>query len=395
MLENLNAVSWEQLRHAYGSAADVPDLILLLAEGDEEARQRAIWDLNGNIFHQGTRYEATPHVVPFLIELVGNEKTPDKEAVLYLLISLALGYEDDFLPEGFDPIAFRRNCEKTDTEMSSEKRAACKELASGPLIDIACYDAVEKAVPVFLRLFDDPDPKVRRAAAYTLAWFPNKADESIPKLLDLEVKATETATRAVIYIALGLLMRFQPKKEDELILKSKERLTSTLNNDASLILRASAATALAGQSDDARINDVLLEATMSPDQLQEWRDEIRFNGGNLSGYVALTLAHGDPGARDRVVRALCETLKCVNPYESIDITRSLLELLVAERATWIKDIPLDTLTTLEIEALTAIAEHGGWEIEGATFANYCQVVRAFGVPDTQEKLSIFLGKTNY
>jgi len=392
MLEKLDTVPWEQLRHAYAPAVDVPDLIRLLAEGDEEEREQATGDLHGNIFHQGTRYEATPHAVPFLIELLSTDKQPDKDKIAYLLVSLAMGYEDDFLPEGFDPILFRQQCEKTDAEMSPEKRAACKELASGPLLDVACYDAVEKGVPAFLLLLEDQDPKVRRAGAYALSWFPSKASVSIPKLLDLEVKQMEVATDVVVFLALGLLIRTQPQKDgDESTLQAKEKLTSALRSKGSLQLRAAAAIALAGQSDSPLVNDVLLEATMSPDQLQEWRDDIRFNGGNLSGYVALTLAHGDPTARDRVVHALCETLKCVNPYESIDVTRSLLELLVAERATWIKEIPPEDLTPLEAEALTAIATHGGWEIDGAIFTNYCQIVRAFGVPDSQEELLAYLG----
>ncbi|MEV4141189.1 hypothetical protein AB0J72_54620 [Dactylosporangium sp. NPDC049742] len=55
-LERLGDVPWAELGHAYGSAADVPDLILALRSQDADARARARWHLYGNIFHQGTRY---------------------------------------------------------------------------------------------------------------------------------------------------------------------------------------------------------------------------------------------------------------------------------------------------------------------------------------------------
>jgi len=62
----MDDIDWQSLRHAYGSADDVPDRLLSLADGDDSA----IGELLGNIYHQGSVYQASlrkrlpPHLPP-------------------------------------------------------------------------------------------------------------------------------------------------------------------------------------------------------------------------------------------------------------------------------------------------------------------------------------------
>ncbi|MFI7874443.1 hypothetical protein [Streptomyces salinarius] len=56
----LDAVPWQSLRHAYGPAEDVPELIRALYQDDETAAAEAMHELYGNIHHQGTVYPASP-----------------------------------------------------------------------------------------------------------------------------------------------------------------------------------------------------------------------------------------------------------------------------------------------------------------------------------------------
>src|SRR3984885_12690474 len=86
-LVGLNSIPWGELTHAYGAADDVPGLLLALrtpvpAEAGEDA---PLWQLFGNIWHQGTVYEATAYAVPFLIELAADRRTPDRLGILSLL----------------------------------------------------------------------------------------------------------------------------------------------------------------------------------------------------------------------------------------------------------------------------------------------------------------------
>jgi hypothetical protein len=73
LLDGLDRVRWAKLRHAYGSAEDVPHQLRAIAENTRRMDE-AVEALFSNIFHQGTVYQATTHAVPFLIELAREPK---------------------------------------------------------------------------------------------------------------------------------------------------------------------------------------------------------------------------------------------------------------------------------------------------------------------------------
>src|SRR5688572_2087947 len=91
MLEALPAINWSALQHAYGPATDVPDQLRKLASLDAEDRKRARWQLYGNIYHQGSVYEATSYAVPFLLEILRAPDTQEKHELLALLQAIAEG----------------------------------------------------------------------------------------------------------------------------------------------------------------------------------------------------------------------------------------------------------------------------------------------------------------
>ncbi|MEU6760676.1 hypothetical protein [Streptomyces sp. NPDC046685] len=84
----LDHVPWHTLTHAYGSAEDVPDLIRALFHEDEETVEEAIYELFGNIHHQGTVYPASAPAVPFLAHAV-HHVPGRREDLLILLATLA------------------------------------------------------------------------------------------------------------------------------------------------------------------------------------------------------------------------------------------------------------------------------------------------------------------
>lgn len=92
-VDDLDRIPWKDLTHAYGSADDVPDLLRALrtASPDLQGEESPLWQLFGNIWHQGTIYEATAYAVPFLIEIAANARTPDRPGVLALLGEIAKG----------------------------------------------------------------------------------------------------------------------------------------------------------------------------------------------------------------------------------------------------------------------------------------------------------------
>ncbi|MEZ6089128.1 MAG: hypothetical protein R3C05_14090 [Pirellulaceae bacterium] len=92
-MQGLDDVPWHTLQHAYGTAEDVPRLIrqLQIADPSHAQEESALWQLFGNIYHQGTVYEATSYAVPFLIQLLEDPSTQDPVGILGLLAAIAKG----------------------------------------------------------------------------------------------------------------------------------------------------------------------------------------------------------------------------------------------------------------------------------------------------------------
>ena len=86
-MDELDTIPWKKLTHAYGSADDVPELLreLKTMSPKSQGEDSPLWQLFGNIWHQGTVYEATSYAVPFLIELAANQNTPARIGILELL----------------------------------------------------------------------------------------------------------------------------------------------------------------------------------------------------------------------------------------------------------------------------------------------------------------------
>jgi hypothetical protein len=97
MLEKLDSVDWASLQHAYGSAADIPNLLRSLLSEDEQIRDNAIYELFGNIHHQGTVYEASSYAIPFLMEFLNCPEFLEKVDIAVLVICIA-GYYDVCAP---------------------------------------------------------------------------------------------------------------------------------------------------------------------------------------------------------------------------------------------------------------------------------------------------------
>jgi hypothetical protein len=131
MLEGLSRVAWVDLEHAYGSAADVPDLVRALRSAEVEVRQNARWHLYGNIFHQGTRYQASAYAAAFLLELLADPDTPDRTELLGLLMALAIGFDEAWLPDTFPVAAYRERAVGGDAVLRAVMAATAAEDSDG------------------------------------------------------------------------------------------------------------------------------------------------------------------------------------------------------------------------------------------------------------------------
>ena len=165
-MEKLDQVPWKQLKHAYGLAEDVPELLRALRTAPSDApndERSPLWHLFGNIWHQGTVYEATSYAVPFLLDLAADAQTPDRIGILGLLGEVATGTGD----------------------------YAAK-----------AHEAVAAGFDILLKVVKDTSD-VGLAAAHVLAQLPERGAETGPLLRSLLDAETRHLQRAGLILLLG------------------------------------------------------------------------------------------------------------------------------------------------------------------------------------------------
>jgi HEAT repeat protein len=324
-LAGLEEIDWAGLRHAYGPAGDVPGLLRGLAIGSPADRQHALDTLYGNIFHQGSRYEATAHAVPFLAGLAVDLRTPQRDAIVRLLVALAIGYDEAYLPAGVDIAGWRASIERmrsadsaqlsqeldawveaarneADREVRGMHRAVYDPAAELRMArdELVAYDAVRAEVPRLRGLLRDGDPRVRAAAAYLTGWFPQEAPGSVGALRVLLAAEARPGVAATAVVSAGLL------GDTDLI----PRLRKGLRGPEPLLRWADAiALARLGVA-DADVTGVLADACAEPPQPSP-EPTVSFLGGDLRGYAALALAMLEgrlpPSALDAILDGLART----------------------------------------------------------------------------------------
>ena len=90
ILEAVRDADWGSLWHAYGPATEVPAQLGAVITGDDATRDEAWWNLWGNIYHEGTIYEATVPAVPVLIALAAWRDYPDRAEGLTMLRQIGM-----------------------------------------------------------------------------------------------------------------------------------------------------------------------------------------------------------------------------------------------------------------------------------------------------------------
>jgi len=158
MLEKLDTIDWSSLSHAYGEASDVPDIIRALTSNDKEIRSDAIFELHGNIWHQGTVYEATAYAVPFLVELLEAPSVAGKSDILALLNAIARGSSYLEVHQSMDLFSAERNSEGFSAKLAQELDFVRR-----------AHDAVVEGTPIFLSLLSNKNVETRMWALYTLS----------------------------------------------------------------------------------------------------------------------------------------------------------------------------------------------------------------------------------
>jgi hypothetical protein len=253
-------------------------------------RHQALAQLSGNVVHQGTRWPASRHVVPFLVALVDDPATPDRPAVLDLLRLVGLGgREDQFLP--FDPASeFAAADGLGDAQIAMVVgRLANTEEFSDDEWDVAdavavrwdadAYWAFAAHTEAYLRWLTDPDPDVAARAAALLAWFP-ASDLTVTELLAVPADRGRDPVRASANLTLAHLTITDGAAVDR---RLAELLTAP-----TAVVRTTAAVALAYRLRD-RLPDPALSILVGAKDLDVLPASPPGWDRAMRGFVALAL----------------------------------------------------------------------------------------------------------
>lgn len=379
MFEGLDKINWEELEHAYGSARDVPDLIRALAVDDDDIREKTLYTLYGNIWHQGTVYQATPYAVPFLIELVKSPDVTRKYDLLIYLAHLAHGYS--YLDMHGDAFMFnetRENDEfqkKLDEELEWVKRT---------------HTAVGEGIEVYFNLLTLSDDDLSRMAVpYVLARFPEYRDKIIPRLRLLLPHEPNRLIRASLILAMSFLI------QDKTL---TDYFEPYLAPDEDLIVRACSAMAIARiarSSTPLRVVRLLIELLKHSGAIDEEYEQLTWSEGDVVADICTTLMHVGYAVLEPMIPDMVGALGRVDFTNALDCVDALL-YIVFDGKPLAEDTSVDQLNLNQRLVLKAILHSPNtWRMvlnDGKTMlnGNISSMMRAYGLPADPDAMRHFL-----
>lgn len=412
MFKQLDEIDWASMNHAYGSAEDVPQLIRDLADEDEETRNDAFFTAYGNIFHQGSRYEATAPAVPFLLEVLEQPEYADHAELLYLLAHLVMGYSQAYMPFGFaDEIAGMREelaalRARPDAERAEDEKDSLgwgtDEDWLGWIVGIT--EEVRKGVPRYVRLLGADDPRVRVAAAFLMSWLPEDVELCGPALWEAASNDPDDVVRANALIALTLAA------DDEFFAEYVPEVTGWLSDSEPIVQFATAVALGTRCPEDApdAIVQILLDAVARSGEQEHGDDDddataeadadedadgddwwIAWHDGDYGAYASEVLAFACADDPSRVVNAVAQALQGMHTRQAVNATGTVLALIFPRGFEGESAADLEPTQREFLQKLSEV--RNPWYLGEAQYADFSLIMSDFGLPSSIDELANFLG----
>lgn len=315
--EGIYGIRWKDLTHAYGSAEDVPDLIRALSTDD--GHEQAVDDFYSMLCHQGTVYNATAAVIPFLIELLHTCRDKERRYSFLRMLSDCANGASYLAVHGELDHSHEQKSKQFNAQLNEELRAVG-----------ATRTAVWQGFHVYISMVSDSCESVRIIAPYTLTSlcvvepFPEQLLSIEPCKMVIDaltrqlVEEPNQVVRASLIFALNALARHQPSLEsliDKYITDpasgKRERLAAALctalNHRMTTLAMDVLVTAVKNDETDCLFPDIF-----------PWIDE--------SGWTACILDQLAANAKDDQIEEILPVLLAEldgNKYECSAETRAL------------------------------------------------------------------------
>ncbi|QKW32858.1 HEAT repeat domain-containing protein [Actinomadura sp. NAK00032] len=183
MFSGLHDIDWSSMEHAYGSAEEVPGLLLALRSPDAEEREKALSRFYGAVHHQGDVYPCTTASLPFLFELADDVTTPGRADVVGLLVSIG-----------------------------SQALDHCDGPYGGSEAQLAAVAAMRGRIETLIGFSRDPNVRVRRAAIPALGLFMDDVDRASAVLRGRLPAEPGVVEQLLIVEAMGALALRLPER---------------------------------------------------------------------------------------------------------------------------------------------------------------------------------------
>jgi hypothetical protein len=412
-LAGLDDVAWSDVGHAYGPADDVPDLLRALTAHDADVREECVQRLYGNIFHQGTRYEATAYAVPFLARLALDPGTFRRAEIVDMLGSITVGYDEAHLPNGIDPAGQRAEYERLLSGRAQRMREFQRRVAVAPhaterqrrewrrqIYDyeaeiraaddrLEAYAAVRAQIPQLRALLAADDAELRASVAYLLAWFPeDEAAKSLAALTSLLEHEDDPRVTATAIITMGLIG--STELTPDLVRGLQNRLASTDSLE-----RWAAATALARLGDHGpEVARALADAAAQPPEAADTEGEegeedrlVRFLDGDIRGYSSLSLVLLADSVTPEVFDAILDGLARSSEIGAFSIAGATLRLAFPEGPA--EELsPFSDLDDRQQRVVRVLAD---LDTQTWHWGNFTDIVRAWRLPAWHTELRAYAG----
>jgi hypothetical protein len=383
MLEGLNDVEWDKLEHAYGSASDVPDFIRSLLSDDPDVRGQALWSLYGNIFHQGTRYEATPYAIPFIFELIKSPNTPEKVDLVKFTVDLALGYPEAYLPKGPNVDDWIQDA----AELKDHPEYIEDDWMRHIDTFINCYKTVLKNISTYYDCMRDSEEDLRLMAIFAVAWFRESSKESAVVIRELLEKESNDNVIASALLSLSMLDAYSEDTSD------LPRFKEYFSGEYDILIKISAAISLINvlQHDvDEEAIEFLIEKLPLMVQMEISPYDFPWNDGEIIGYVSEVLKFYGLESPEKIIPPMCKILKDLSGFQSFEITYSLLWMTFhdpSEERDWL----LNKLNKYQKMVLRVLANNQNiWQLDGEEFSNFTMLMDDYNLPRSMTELRKFL-----
>lgn len=178
MLEGLEDVEWASLTHAYGSAENIPAMLQALNSAEnQEAFEEALGRFINVVNHQGSIYSATPHVVPFLWQLLQTETNILRQSGHLAVL-----------------IGFLESSQVYHRSVYRSQRTPASPLVYETNIEL--HKAVAGGREFYISLLTHPAVDIRASAMYLLSFLAEDAEPLLTVFAEFVVKETDEWVRA-------------------------------------------------------------------------------------------------------------------------------------------------------------------------------------------------------